>query len=217
MERFRGNVLAAVTIALGAVFGASVQAATVTSVSEIVIGDPTKPFGVALMDIGVAGPDGTFGYDVIIRVASDLELIQIATTGGSSIAASNAPAGAAVPVLGTPPAGLTPIGNTNSSNLLIPAGATGDVFASVFFFNAYFIDTLQLAFRSSTPGSHKVDVVGFSEGYYTPGSSDVSSRPIDLSFNVKVSDPTPVIPLPAGLPLLLAGLGGLAILRRRKA
>jgi hypothetical protein len=35
-------------------------------------------------------------------------------------------------------------------------------------------------------------------------------------FGLANTSPTPV-PLPAGLPLLLAGLGGLAVLRRKRA
>lgn len=51
--------------------------------------------------------------------------------------------------------------------------------------------------------------LGFSSGQ--GGSSAV-----DYVITAQIRDITPV-PLPAGLPLLLAGLGGLALLRRGKA
>ena len=54
----------------------------------------------------------------------------------------------------------------------------------------------------------------------THGSVVVSQAGYGNGFGVTATTPggnPPVIPLPAGLPLLLAGLGGLAVLKRRKA
>ena len=210
------NVLRAATIAATAMLCMPSQAATVTSTSDIVVGDPTHTYGVALLDIGNPAADYTIGYEFILRIPDALKLVQIATSGGSQIVASNAPNGAPAPVPGTPPSGLTAIGVNSSSNLNLSSASPGTtVYVSVAA-TAYFIDTLQLAFLSMTPGLHTVEVAGFSEGYYDyPASVAISTQDIDVSFAIGVTDPSiPTVPLPAALPLLLAGLGSLAFAGR---
>jgi len=65
-------------------------------------------------------------------------------------------------------------------------------------------------------------VVGLSRARVNSGSTDrrqVGARAADLTkaeFGVASTSPTPV-PLPAGLPLLLAALGGFAVMRRKRA
>ena len=87
------------------------------------------------------------------------------------------------------------------------------IYGSAFAFD-YSIDLLQISFISETPGDHVVTLTGFTEGYYTPNSLDISRTFFDQDFTIKVSAPN-VVPLPAGLPLLLAGIGAFAVVRRR--
>lgn len=107
--------------------------------------------------------------------------------------------------------------------------ATGDAFAEVLFFDAetggnlvaeIFEDTM---FGSEIEGNASFDpslsslsLFGTIEG--EAGSSDISSglSTFALTFDLDGTRPITPVPLPASLPLILAGLGSLVFLRRRK-
>lgn len=77
-----------------------------------------------------------------------------------------------------------------------------------------------LVFESATAGG-TIDLFanlpgGLGAGKYNVGLFFVGSQIGDQDWSIQARlVETPAVPLPAGLPLLLAGLGGLAILRRR--
>ena len=213
MTVFGKNVFRAAIIALGLAAGTAAQSATLLSTTDIEIGNPAMTFGTALFDIGLAGSDFTTGYEFVLRIPDELELVQIATSGTSSISVSSGPAGTADPAPGAPPTGLTFIG-TATNSAVFPGTNTPEVIYASIFAGAFSIDLLQLSFISSAPGDHVVTPTGFSEGFYTPNSLDITRTFFDEDFTIKVTDPN-VIPLPAGLPLLLSGLGIFAVVRRR--
>ena len=110
MTVFGKNVFKAAIVALGLAVGSTASAATLLSTTDIEIGNSAKTFGTALFDLGIPRADFTTGFEFILRIPDELELVQIATSGTSILSLSSGPAGTADPVPGTPPTGLTGIG-----------------------------------------------------------------------------------------------------------
>ena len=108
--------------------------------------------------------------------------------------------------------------------------ATGDAFSEVIFVDVINTPSVELEiFEDTRTGSSQtsetamlgglssLDLFGTVEGNTFVDGATAGLSTFSLTFDLAGTAPPPSpIPLPAGLPLLLAGLGGLALLRGRK-
>lgn len=108
--------------------------------------------------------------------------------------------------------------------------ATGDAFSEVIFVDVINTPSVELEiFEDTRTGSSQtsetamlgglssLDLFGTVEGNTFVDGATAGLSTFSLTFDLAGTAPPPSpIPLPAGLPLLLAGLGGLALLRSRK-
>ncbi len=103
------------------------------------------------------------------------------------------------------------VANTSGTIEDIPAEATGRSSPGNIFGSSY-TDTLFNVSLTFAHSASELTLTMFADGTGWQGSSD-ESWGID---NLTVTTSAPAVPLPAGLPLLLAGLGGMALLRGRR-
>lgn len=107
--------------------------------------------------------------------------------------------------------------------------ATVDAFSKIGFADAINTPSIELEiFEDTLTGSQtndtemlgglsSLDLFGTVEGKTFVDGATAGLSTFSLTFDLAGTAPPPSpVPLPAGLPLLLAGLGGLALLRRRK-
>ncbi|WP_136634496.1 VPLPA-CTERM sorting domain-containing protein [Pseudooceanicola onchidii] len=83
------------------------------------------------------------------------------------------------------------------------------------FFNettdAFFMPPLA-NFDPSVAGSYRIEF----EAFYDDGTGAGAVSVASTGININVVDPTPAVPVPAALPMLLSAFGGFAVVRRRR-
>ena len=125
------------------------------------------------------------------------------------------PFGTAAAVIGSALSSPFAIDRDKTTGLAVVAletGYNGEALSGGMTFSGVTFDDLGI-----TPADYVIELVGaLNTVNLVSVENALSPTSITLRFSEIVTPPPEVIPLPAGLPLLLAGLGGLVWLRRRK-